>query len=231
MGQRAASESLVSAVADLEEVRVLRLVRDRLAIGESPLPIIDECSRGMRIVGERYERQEYFLSALIMAGEIFRQVMELVKPSMERTLAGHASGRVLIGTVCGDIHELGKDMVNLALTSYGFTVEDLGVDVPPARFVERAVELRPDIIGLSGVLTSSFVNMRKTVGLLRQQASALEGIPIIIGGGMMSEEICRYVGADHWASDGVEGVRLCRQLVQRGCGFQRGCQESAGGQI
>jgi methanogenic corrinoid protein MtbC1 len=169
----------------------------------------------MRLVGERYERREYFLSALIMAGEIFRQMMEMVKPSIEHMLAGHVSGRVLLGTVRGDIHDLGKDMVHLALSSFGFTVEDLGVDVPPHRFVERAVETRPDIIGLSGVISSSFSSMKETVRLLRLEAPDLCSIPIVVGGGMVNEEICRYVGADHWANDGVEGVRLCRRLVQR----------------
>ena len=214
MDQRSASLDLVTAVAGLDEGLALRLVQERLGEGDSPLTIIDDCSRGMRIVGERYEQREYFLSALIMAGEIFRQMMEMVKPSIEHMLAGHFSGRVLIGTVRGDIHDLGKDMVHIALTSFGFTVEDLGVDVPPRRFVERAVETRPDIIGLSGVISGSFSSMKETVQLLRE-TPALAGIPIVVGGGMVNDEICRYVGADHWANDGVEGVRLCRRLAQK----------------
>lgn len=215
MTEEKAGQSLASAVADLDEVAALDLVRSRLKAGENPLTIIDECEHGMRMVGERYERQEYFLSGLIMAGEIFRQVMEMAQPSLEQLLAGHVSGLVLIGTVQGDIHDIGKDMVHLALRSFGFTVEDLGVDVPPARFLERALAIHPDLIGMSGVLTSSFSSMRETVRVLREASSSLQGIPIIIGGGMVNEEICRYVGADYWASDGVEGVRLCRRLVQR----------------
>jgi methanogenic corrinoid protein MtbC1 len=215
MSEEKAGESLVAVVADLEEAAALKLARDRLDAGENPLTIVDECEQGMRMVGERYESHEYFLSGLIMAGEIFRQVMQLVQPSLEQLLAGHVSGRVLIGTVQGDIHDIGKDMVYLALRSFGFTVEDLGVDVPPRRFLDRAVELRPDIIGLSGVLTSSFGGMRETVRILRQEAPVeLRSVPIVIGGGMVNEDICRYVGADYWASDGVEGVRLCRRLVQ-----------------
>lgn len=216
MADEKVTQSLVAAVADLDEVAALDTVKGRLGAGDNPLTIIDECEQGMRMVGERYERREYFLSGLIMAGEIFRQVMELAQPSLEQLLAGHVSGRVLIGTVQGDIHDIGKDIVHMALRSFGFTVEDLGVDVPPAKFLERAIEVRPDIVGLSGVLTISFSSMRETVQMLRHDASpSLRGVPIIIGGGMVNEDICRYVGADYWASDGVEGVRLCRRLVQR----------------
>lgn len=216
MADEEAGQGLVTAVADLDEVVALAMAKGRLQAGESPLTIIDECEKGMRLVGERYERHEYFLAGLIMAGEIFRQVMELVQPSMEQLLAGHVFGHVLIGTVQGDIHDIGKDIIHLALRSFGFTVEDLGVDVPARKFLERAVEVQPDIIGLSGVLTSSFSSMRETVQLLRHEAPpSLQGIPIVIGGGMVNEDICQYVGADYWASDGVEGVRLCRRLVQR----------------
>ena len=147
---------LVKLLADLEEEAVLELVRQRVAAGDDPLQIIEECNAGMRQVGERYEQRQYFLSGLIMAGEIFREVMEIVQPVLENRASRQASGRVLLGTVQGDIHDIGKDMVGMLLTCHGFTVIDLGVDVPPAEFVEQVSKHKPDIVGLSGVLTASY---------------------------------------------------------------------------
>lgn len=208
--------ALTAAVADLDEKAALSLVHRRLELGANPLAIVEDCENGMRQVGERYERREYFLAGLIMAGEIFREVMELVQPSMEQVLAGHGSGRVLLGTVEGDIHDIGKDIVYLALRCFGFTVEDLGVDVPPRKFLERAIAMRPDIIGLSGILTSSFASMRDTVRVLRTDGPPeIQSIPVLIGGGQLTEEVCRYIGADYWVDDAIEGVRICRRVVQK----------------
>lgn len=168
----------------------------------------------MRQVGERYERGEYFLSALIMAGEIFREVMEMVTPLIKERFRGNESGVILLGTVEGDIHDIGKNNLSLLLTSYGFTVYDLGVDVPPAEFLRQALTLRPDIIGLSGLLTSSYDSMRRTVHLLRScEDSEIAKTPIIIGGNQLNEQVCQYVGADAWVNDAMSGVRWCQRLL------------------
>jgi methanogenic corrinoid protein MtbC1 len=205
---------LVELLADLEEDAVLKLVRQRVAAGEDPLQIIQDCNAGMRQVGERYEQRQYFLSGLIMAGEIFREVMELMQPVLEGQSSKQASGRVLLGTVQGDIHDIGKDMVGLLLTCYGFTVIDLGVDVAPTAFVEQVFVHRPAIVGLSGVLTASHAVMRETVALLRARAQPANlTFPIIIGGGMIDDQICRYVGADYWVADAMSGVHLCQKLI------------------
>jgi methanogenic corrinoid protein MtbC1 len=200
----------MAAVADLREEAALALVRQRLDSGDDPLLIIEDCQEGMRQVGFRYERKEYFLAGLIMAGEIFRQVMELLQPVIERQVSGQASGRILLGTVEGDIHDLGKNIVNMLLSCHNFVVHDLGVHVSPAVFVEQAAQVRPHLVGLSGLLTSSYDAMRETVALLR--ASGYQE-PIIIGGGQLSEEVCQYVGADHWTTDAVTGVELCQRLM------------------
>jgi len=205
---------LVKLLADLEEEPVLARVRQRVVAGDDPLKIIEECNAGMRQVGERYEQGQYSLSGLIMAGEIFREVMEIVQPVLENRASKQASGRVLLGTVQGDIHDIGKDMVGMLLTCYGFTVIDLGVDVPPAEFVEQVSKLKPDIVGLSGVLTASHEMMRETVNLLHAKARP-DGLsfPIVIGGGMIDDQICRYVGADYWVADAMGGVHLCQKLM------------------
>ena len=164
----------------------------------------------MRQVGVRYERNEYFLSALIMAGEIFGQVMELLQPVVERQVSGQASGRILLGTVERDIHDLGKNIVNMLLSCHNFVVHDLGVNVSPTAFAEQAAQVQPHLVGLSGLLTSAYDAMRETVALLR--ARGYEE-PIIIGGGQLSEEVCQYVGADHWTTDAMTGVELCQRLI------------------
>ena len=205
---------LSALVADLDEEAVLALVRESLAAGDDPLQIIEACNDGMREVGLKYETGEYFVSGLIMAGEIFREVVELVQPLLEKRVDGHSSGVVLIGTVSGDIHDIGKNMLGMLLSCYGFTVIDLGVDVPPASFAQKAIEIRPDIVGLSGLITASFENMKETVAELREKAAGANvRFPILIGGGMIDDQICRYVGADYWENDAMSGVRLCQKLM------------------
>jgi methanogenic corrinoid protein MtbC1 len=209
MDETAASAALIATISDLQEAAALALVRWRLAAGDDPLLIIEACQEGMRQVGLRYERREYYLAGLIMAGEIFSQVMEMLRPIVRRQISGQASGSVLLGTVKGDIHDLGKNIVHMLLSCHHFDVHDLGVDVSPDTFVRQAAEIQPDIVGLSALLTSAYDAMRETVTSLR--ADGYQG-PIIIGGGQISEEVCQYVGADHWTTDGVAGIELCKQL-------------------
>ncbi len=208
-------QNITAAVAALDYKGTLSLVEQALARGESAVDIVHATQAGLRVVGERYEQQEIFLSGLIMAGEIFRGVMELVQPDWESGLQGEASGRVLLGTVAGDIHDLGKNMAALTFRAFGFAVEDLGVDVPPEDFVEAARRSRPDIIGLSGLLTLAFTAMKETVTLIHENSAQLGGAPlIVIGGATIDEHVARYVGADHWTNDAMEGVRLCQRLLE-----------------
>ncbi len=210
------SNHLAALVSQLDEDAVLAQVKIRIDAGEDPLQIIEECNAGMRIVGQKYENGEYFVSGLIMSGEIFREVVELVQPHIIMQAKGRSSGVVLIGTVAGDIHDIGKNMAGMLLSCYGFTVIDLGVDVPPKNFAEKAIEIKPDLIGLSGLITSSFEMMKETITTLREKAAANElSIPIIVGGGMIDEQVCHYVGADYWVKDAMSGVRLCQKLMKK----------------
>jgi methanogenic corrinoid protein MtbC1 len=205
---------LIRCVADLEEQAAITLVQRRLEANDNPITIVEDCQEGLRQVGERYERQEYYLSGLIMAGEIFRQAMEILTPVIEVRFSGHESGVILLGTVAGDIHEIGKNNLSLLLSSYGFTVHDLGVDVAPSEFLYKALEIRPDIIGLSGLLTSSYDSMRETVQLIRRSADRqIASTPIILGGNQLNEQVCDYVGANEWVTDAMTGVRLCQRLI------------------
>jgi methanogenic corrinoid protein MtbC1 len=208
-------QRLSQQLADLQEDLVLEQVRAGLAAGADPLQLIEACNAGMRVVGERYERGEYFVSALIMSGEIFREVVELVQPYLPPRAPGMARGTILLGTVQGDIHDIGKNMTSMLLECHGFQVVDLGVDVPAEVFVERSVALRPDVVGLSGLISASFESMKATVAALRAAARDQHlAWPIVIGGGQIDEQVCAYIGADYWVPDAMSGVRLCQQLTR-----------------
>jgi methanogenic corrinoid protein MtbC1 len=209
-------QELAAAVAALDDKRARALVKEAIVRGVTGEEIVHATQAGLQVVGERYEQQEIFLSGLIMAGEIFRGVMDVVLPDWESGLpGGGASGRVLLGTVAGDIHDLGKNMAALTFRAFGFSVDDLGVNVPPEDFLEAALRLKPDIIGMSGLLTLAFTSMRETIALLREHQDELDGMPlVVIGGATIDETVARWVGADHWTNDAMEGVRMCQQLLE-----------------
>ena len=206
---------LVKQLADLEENAVLALVKERLRAGDDPFGILEDAQHAMQQVGVRYEHGEYFISSMMMAGEIFREVVEIIEPALAPTTTGKGSGHILLGTVQGDIHDIGKNIFGLLLRCHGFTVADLGVDVAPAQFVEEALRTAPDIIALSGLLTLSYDSMKETITKIRQSDNPrLARIPVIIGGGTVNAMVCAVVGADYWAIDAMVGVQLCKQILE-----------------
>lgn len=212
-------ETLIELMAGLRIREVLQLVREHLEAGEDPLEIIEVCQEGVRRVGELYERREYFLAGLMMAGEILRQVLDLILPRLSVTDGGSTSGLVLLGTVQGDIHDLGKNLVQALFRCHGFQVLDLGVDVPPTEFVRQVQATRPDILGLSAMLTTCYEPMRETVRQIRETLPADEQpAVIIVGGGLMNEQVGHYIGADLWTPDAMEGVRMCQEAIERARG-------------
>jgi methanogenic corrinoid protein MtbC1 len=203
---------LISAVADLNGEEAINLVRQSLSENEDPFLLIANCQEGMRLVGQRYSEHTYYLSGLIMGGQIFADAMELIRPIVEIKISGNDSGKVLLGTVANDIHDLGKNIVNMLFTCHKFTVYDIGVDVPPQDFVKKAHEIQPDLIGLSGLITAAYDSMRDTIAQLR-----LNGImtPVIIGGSQLDDEVCRYTGADYWVNDANQGLILGKQIIAK----------------
>ncbi|MCX8022360.1 MAG: cobalamin-dependent protein [Syntrophorhabdaceae bacterium] len=201
-------------LADLKEEGVLKLVKERLDKGEDPLHLMEECQHGMRLVGERYEQGVYYISGLIMAGEIMHQVGDMLLPLLKVKVSGNDKGKILLGTVEGDIHYIGKDIIKVLLRCYGFTVYDIGVDVPPEDFLEKAISLKVDIVGLSCLLNTCYTSMAKTISLIRQEMGNKGPVPGIIIGGIVDEAVCRHVGADFWATDAMTGVRLCQKMVR-----------------
>jgi len=207
-------EQLRIAMVELEEDAALQHADEALANGVSSIALLQVCEHAMRLIGERYERGDYSLSGLILAGEIFREVLERAQPGLEVELSGEGGGKVLVGTVAGDIHDLGKNILVTALRGFGFTVMDLGVDVPPERFVEAALEFRPDVVGLSGLVSPAYKSMKVTADLLRAHATELGYVPsVVLGGGAIDEEARAYVAADSWTNNAMEGVRICQKLI------------------
>jgi methanogenic corrinoid protein MtbC1 len=205
---------LINNLLELEEDAVLAQVKERLQDGEDPFEIIDDAQHAMRLVGERYEQGDYYISSMMMAGEIFREVMEIVEPVLVQKTTGNESGHILLGTVQGDIHDIGKNIFEILLRSHGFTVTDLGVDVPPAQFVEEILRIKPDIIALSGLLTIAYDSMKETIqGIRDLDDNDIAKTPTIIGGGTVNEMVCAFVGAEYWATDAMVGVQLCKQIM------------------
>jgi len=210
-------DQLRSALIELDEVVTLQTTRDLLAQdGPTEMSILATCQQALKVVGERYERQEYYISALIMAGELFREVLELVHPLEQGHFSEGTAGTVVLGTVAKDIHDIGKDLFAGALMGFGFKVIDLGVDVPPERFLEEVRRSRPEIVGLSGLIMAALDSMKETVALLRSHETELGYRPVlVIGGAIMDGRVCEFVGADSWSTDAIEGVRICQQLLER----------------
>jgi methanogenic corrinoid protein MtbC1 len=211
-------ESLRTALIELDENRTLDLTRQLLAQDRvAPVSILNTCQQALKVVGERYERQEYFLSGLIMAGELFKEVLDLVQPLPGQTLLGSAGGTVVLGTVAGDIHDIGKNMFATSLRGFDFKVIDLGVDVSPERFLAEVDRSRPDVVCLSGLIMTAFESMKATVSLLRSQEDNLGyRAPVVLGGSIIDGRVCQYADADSWSTDAMEGVRICQDLVARG---------------
>lgn len=212
--QKADSERLRQAIADIQEEDALALTKQMLAEGVDPLEILEQAKKGTEIVGERFNQKEYFLSELMMAGEIMKSLTELVKPFLSQTPQKEPLGKMVIGTVKGDVHDIGKNMVIFLHDVAGFEVHDLGIDVPPERFVQAIEDVKPDIVGMSGLLTISYESMKSTVDAIIS-AGLRDKVHIIIGGALVTEQVREYVGADAYRPDPASAVIVSREWVGR----------------
>lgn len=201
------------ALADLDEAGVENLVRQSLSQGKAPEAIITDLSGGMAEVGERFRQEEYFLTELIYSGDIFKNAMNVLQPLCKPVADGKAGGVVIIGTVQGDIHDLGKNIVATLLECAGFTVVDIGVDVPAQRFVEAAVESKAVLVGMSMLLTTAFDAARETIAAFTQ-ANLRDRVKIMIGGSVTNEDVRQDMGADFWGKDATAAVDIARAVCQ-----------------
>ena len=206
------SEDLINLIVDLYEKEAIELVQKKIEAGEDPLKILDQVRVAMAKVGEKFEIKEYFLPDLIMSGEILRQITEILEPKLKTGPKSESLGKIVLGTVFGDLHDIGKDIVKFMLETNGFEVYDLGVDVPKEKFVEKIKEVNPEIIALSGFLTLAYDSMKETIEEIKK-AGLREKAKIMIGGGQMDEHIREYVDADAYGKDAVEAVVLAKKWV------------------
>ena len=203
-------EELVTAIAELNEEEAMSLVHSMLDAGEDPQVILNATSEAMRIIGSRFDEREYFLPELIIAGDLMKQIAELVKPRLATKAATTKPlGKIVLGTVAGDIHDIGKDVVGFMLDANGFEVHDLGVDVPAATFIAKIREVQPEIVGLSGFLTLAFEQMKLTVEAIKE-AGLRDQVKIMIGGAIMDSEAAQYVGADAYGSNATAAVKIAK---------------------
>jgi methylmalonyl-CoA mutase cobalamin-binding domain/chain len=206
------SKKLVKAIADMKEQEALKLAKEMVDGGSDPMAILDAGREAMDIVGKRYEEGNYFLPELMLAGVMLNQITEMVKPKLAKAPDVKRHGKVLIGTVEGDIHDIGKDIVVFMLDVNGFEVRDLGVDVPPEKFVEAIKDFQPQVVGLSGFLSLAFDSMKNTVEAMKK-AGLRDKVKVMIGGGQISEDVRKYTGADAYGPDAMAGVSLAKGWV------------------
>jgi len=202
------SKELIEAIIDLREEDALKIANQMLQSGGNPLEVLGACREAMEVIGKRFEVGDFFIPELILAGEIFSQIAAAAKPHLQKDLSQKKLGKVIIGTVEGDIHDIGKDIVVFMLDANGFEVMDLGVNVSPAGFVQAAKETGAKVVGLSGFLTLAFDPMKATVAALKEAGL---NVKVMIGGGPVDDNIREYTGADAHGKDAMAAVRLARQ--------------------
>ena len=206
------SEKLVEAMVNMKEKEALEITEQLIEDGEDPMNILNACKDAMTVVGERFEKGEFFLPELVMAGEMLSQISAIVKPKITGSTETEHLGKVIIGTVEGDIHDIGKDIVVFMLDVNGFEVLDLGIDVPIQKFVDAIKDFKPAVVGLSGFLTLAFDSMKGTVDAIKE-AGLRDNIKIMIGGGQIDDEVRKYSGADAYGSDAMDAVKLSKQWI------------------
>ena len=205
-------ERLVEAIVKMDEDEAMTAAKELLDKGDDPVKILEQCRKAVEIVGAQFEKGECFLPELMMAGHMLGEISNLVRPVLSKGLEIKRIGKVLMGTVEGDVHDIGKNIVTFLLDANGFEVMDIGIDVPPETFVEAIKSFSPQVVGLSGLLTIAYDSMKKTVEAVKE-AGLRDKVKIMIGGGQMSDKVKEYAGADAYAKDAMAGVVLAKQWI------------------
>ena len=204
---------LITAMADIDDEKVIDLIEKHLAEGREPFEILGDLKEGMDIVGQRFSDNEYFLVELVMSAEVFKQAMAILEPKLLSTEKEGGSGKVVIGTVEGDVHYIGKNLVIAFLLSNGYEVFDLGEDVPPEKFVEKLKETGAKVLALSGLITITHDVMKKTIEAIIE-AGIRDDVKVVIGGGDIDQSIVDYTGADAFGKDAMSSVEIAKKFIK-----------------
>lgn len=203
--------NLAQYMGDLQEDLIFSEVNKQLAEGIAAEEVFAQLQAGMGIVGLKYQANEYYLSELVMAAEMFKNAAAILQDKLQKAEA-EKIGTMVLGTVAGDIHDIGKDIVAMIFTSNGFKVVDLGVDVPIQNFVNAVKEHRPELVGISCLLTTSFENMKATIAALEKE-NLRDKVKVLIGGGPVDQATCDYVKADAVCNDAAKGVAIAKKIL------------------
>jgi len=204
--------NLITSISDLKKQDALRITEERLKSDEDPTKILQDAQAAMKIVGDRFSEGIYFIPDLVFSGKIMELVSEMVKPRLTQEHKAETFGKLVIGSVAGDLHDIGKNLVAFMLDVNGFEVYDLGVDVAPQVFVDRVKEIEAEVVGLSGFLTSIYQTMKDTVEAI-EAAGLRNRVKIMIGGGVIDDEVRKFCGADAYGPDAMAAVALAREWV------------------
>ena len=206
------SDKLINSIVEMREDEAIQTVEEMMNNNVPVMDIMDECKLAMEKVGQKFEEGEYFVPQLLMAAEIMTQITEMTKDDLQAETDDDKIDTIIMGTVEGDIHDIGKGIVNFNLDVNGFKVIDLGEDVSPNQFIDAIKEHKPDIVGMSCLLTVAFDSMEKTVNAIKN-AGLRDEVKIMIGGAPINDEIYEYTGADGWAEDAVKAVKLAKNFI------------------
>ncbi len=207
------TEKLIDYIIKMQEQEALREVQDMINNNVPVMEILTKCRKAMEIVGERYEKGEYFIPELMMAAEIMTKIADMTKFLIQKEKSEEDNlGIIVIGTVEGDIHNIGKRIVCFNLEANGFKVIDIGEDISPEEYTEAIEKYKPDLVGLSCLLTIAFDSMKNTIEKI-DEAGLRDKVKIMIGGAPVDDRVCEYAKADGWAEDAVKAVRLAKQLI------------------
>jgi 5-methyltetrahydrofolate--homocysteine methyltransferase len=206
------SGELAKLLSDLKEPEALGCVERALGEGGDPMDLLGQAKEGMNIVGQRFAEGYYFIPDLIFSGEILKGIVKMLEPHLKQDEKENRLGKVIIGTVAGDIHDIGKDLVVFMLDVHGFEVLDLGIDVPVQKFVDTIKESGSTVVGLSGFLTLAFDAMKDTIEAI-DAAGLRDQVKIMVGGGQINDQVKGYVGADAYGDNAMEAVKLAQGWI------------------
>lgn len=206
---------VTTAIGDLEEDNVLEMLNNFMASNpteEDAHKAVSACQEGMAVVGDLFEKGDYFVGDLIFAGELLTEAIDVLKPAIGSD-SSTKTGKIVLGTVHGDLHDIGKNIFRSMAEAAGFEVLDIGIDQPVQAFIDKVNEVKPAVVGMSGVLTLALEAMKDTVDGLKA-AGLRDSVKIIIGGNPVTKEACDHIGADAFTTNAAEGVKIVQAWVK-----------------